>query len=92
MQIAGTSNTRTSVIARSAAKKSKTDLKKQGLNSVANAAVQANLMGVSKSMKDKNWVDASGRKRAHLSRAREALLLLQHAILTHAADRARVMK
>jgi hypothetical protein len=73
MQIAGTSNTRTSVIARSGAKK--TDLKKQGLNSVANASVQANLMGISKSMKDKNWVDASGRKRAHLSRARQALLV-----------------
>lgn len=40
----------------------KIDIKKQGLNSVKNRPVQANLMGRSESMKKKDWVDASGSK------------------------------
>lgn len=51
---------RSSVIARSSG--GKIDIKKQGLNSVGNEVVRKNLMGVSEKMKDKNWVDSSGRK------------------------------
>lgn len=40
----------------------KTDISKQGLNSIKNAVVKQNLMGVSKSMEKKDWVDAGGRK------------------------------
>mmetsp|Transcript_11834 Transcript_11834/g.30347 ORF Transcript_11834/g.30347 Transcript_11834/m.30347 type:complete len:145 (+) Transcript_11834:94-528(+) len=40
----------------------KIDLKKQGLNKVANQVVQKNLMGVSDSMKAKGWLDPQGRK------------------------------
>ena len=40
----------------------KTDLKKQGLESIKNAVVKQNLMGVSKSMDKKGWTDPSGRK------------------------------
>jgi hypothetical protein len=54
---------RTSVVARSSG--GKVDIRKQGLNSIKNKTVQNNLMGVSDSMKDSNWVDASGRKRAY---------------------------
>lgn len=61
---------RTSVIARSSG--GKTDLKKQGLNKVTNKTVKNNLMGVSEKMKDKNWVDSSGRKGARACAARHA--------------------
>lgn len=40
----------------------KIDIKKQGLNKVKNATVQKNLMGVSESMKSKDWKDPQGRK------------------------------
>jgi hypothetical protein len=40
----------------------KTDLSKQGLNSVVNPTVKLNLMGKSKSMEAKDWVDPQGRK------------------------------
>ncbi|KAK9836325.1 hypothetical protein WJX81_005319 [Elliptochloris bilobata] len=40
----------------------KTDIKKQGLSSIQNEVVKANLMGISRKMKDKNWVDSQGRK------------------------------
>ena len=40
----------------------KTDMSKQGLNSIKNAVVKNNLMGVSKKMEDKNWTDSQGRK------------------------------
>ena len=40
----------------------KTDISKQGLNSIDNPTVKLNLMGQSKTMKDKNWVDPQGRK------------------------------
>ena len=40
----------------------KIDIKKQGLNSVANEVVKMNLMGKSRVMEKKDWVDASGRK------------------------------
>jgi hypothetical protein len=40
----------------------KVDIKKQGLNSIDNKIVKLNLMGVSETMKKKDWVDASGRK------------------------------
>jgi hypothetical protein len=40
----------------------KTDLKKQGLESIKNAVVKKNLMGVSESMNKKGWTDPSGRK------------------------------
>jgi hypothetical protein len=59
MQTFISAKSRTSVVARSSGK---IDIKKQGLNSIKNKIVKNNLMGVSESMKDKNWVDASGRK------------------------------
>uniref|UniRef100_A0A7S1X8S9 Photosystem II 10 kDa polypeptide, chloroplastic n=1 Tax=Tetraselmis chuii TaxID=63592 RepID=A0A7S1X8S9_9CHLO len=40
----------------------KIDLKKQGLNKIGNATVQKNLMGVSDTMKGKDWKDPQGRK------------------------------
>ena len=40
----------------------KTDLKKQGLESIKNAVLKQNLMCVSKSMDKKGWTDPSGRK------------------------------
>jgi photosystem II protein len=40
----------------------KVDVKKQGMNSVSNDIVRNNLMGNSRVMKDKNWVDPQGRK------------------------------
>lgn len=40
----------------------KTDIKKQGLESIKNAVVKKNLMGVSDSMNKKGWTDPSGRK------------------------------
>jgi len=40
----------------------KVDINKQGLNSVKNDVVKANLMGISRKMKDKNWTDSQGRK------------------------------
>jgi hypothetical protein len=61
------SSSRSSVIARSSG--GKVDIKKQGLNSVKNSIVRNNLMGLSDKMKDKNWVDASGRKGAILAPA-----------------------
>lgn len=48
-----------SVIVASGAKK--VDINKQGLNSVKNEVVKKNLMGVSSTMKNKNWKDANGR-------------------------------
>ena len=47
------------VIVASGAKK--IDIKKHGLNSVKNSIVQKNLMGVSETMKKKDWRDANGR-------------------------------
>ena len=38
------------------------DISKQGLNSVSNETVKLNLMGKSKSMEAKDWVDPQGRK------------------------------
>jgi len=40
----------------------KVDIKKQGLNTVENEVVQKNLMGISTTMKKKDWTDSSGRK------------------------------
>lgn len=40
----------------------KVDIKKQGLNSVKNEVVQKNLMGISTTMKQRDWKDANGRK------------------------------
>lgn len=40
----------------------KVDISKQGLNSIDNEVVKQNLMGRSRFMKDKNWVDSQGRK------------------------------
>ena len=40
----------------------KTDIKKQGLESIKNPIVKQNLMGVSSSMNKKGWTDPSGRK------------------------------
>ena len=40
----------------------KVDVSKQGLNSIKNPTVQLNLMGRSKTMQDKNFVDPQGRK------------------------------
>ncbi|CAD7703759.1 unnamed protein product [Ostreobium quekettii] len=41
---------------------SKTNISKQGLNSVKNKVVKQNLMGIAPSMEKKGWVDAQGRK------------------------------
>jgi hypothetical protein len=40
----------------------KTDLKKQGLESIKDDVVKANLMGVSRKMNQKGWTDSQGRK------------------------------
>jgi hypothetical protein len=40
----------------------KVDISKQGLNSIENKTVKLNLMGKSETMKQKDWVDPSGRK------------------------------
>jgi photosystem II protein len=40
----------------------KTDLKKVGVNSVEDEVVKNNLLGVSRYMNKKDWVDSSGRK------------------------------
>ncbi|BDA48398.1 g3250 [Coccomyxa elongata] len=40
----------------------KTDIKKQGLESIKDPVVKANLMGISRKMQDKNWTDSQGRK------------------------------
>ncbi|EIE27762.1 photosystem II protein PsbR, partial [Coccomyxa subellipsoidea C-169] len=40
----------------------KTDIKKQGLESIKDPVVKANLMGISRKMSDKNWTDSQGRK------------------------------
>ena len=45
----------------------KTDIKKQGLESIKNPIVKQNLMGVSSSMNKKGWTDPSGRKGKVLS-------------------------
>ena len=38
------------------------DIKKKGLNSIADPTIQANLQGRSRAMEDKNWKDSQGRK------------------------------
>ncbi|EFN55819.1 hypothetical protein CHLNCDRAFT_35273 [Chlorella variabilis] len=40
----------------------KIDISKQGLNSIENETVKLNLMGKSKTMESKGWVDPQGRK------------------------------
>lgn len=40
----------------------KIDINKQGLNSIGNETVKLNLMGKSKTMESKDWVDPQGRK------------------------------
>lgn len=40
----------------------KVDISKQGLNTIDNEVVKLNLMGKSKTMEKKDWLDASGRK------------------------------
>ena len=40
----------------------KTDIRKQGLESIKDDVVKANLMGVSRKMDKKGWTDAQGRK------------------------------
>ncbi len=40
----------------------KTDITKVGLNSIENEVVKANLMGKSRVMNKKGWVDSQGRK------------------------------
>lgn len=40
----------------------KVDIKKQGMESVKNEVVKANLQGISRKMANKDWVDAQGRK------------------------------
>lgn len=40
----------------------KTDLRKQGLESIKDPVIQNNLKGTSRKMQDKNWVDSQGRK------------------------------
>jgi len=51
---------RRSVIAKSGG--GKTDLSKVGLNAIEDEVVKANLMGKSRYMEKKGWVDAQGRK------------------------------
>lgn len=43
-------------------KAKKIDINKQGLNNIKNPIVKKNLMGVSDSMKKKDWTDSQGRK------------------------------
>lgn len=40
----------------------KIDIKKQGLESIKDPVVKANLQGISRKMQDKNWTDSQGRK------------------------------
>ena len=40
----------------------KIDIRKQGLESIKDDVVKANLMGISRKMDKKGWVDAQGRK------------------------------
>nr|ACF24546.1 photosystem II protein PSII10 [Gymnochlora stellata] len=40
----------------------KVDIKNQGLNSIGDATIQANLQGRSRAMENKGWVDSQGRK------------------------------
>ena len=60
-----TTCTRRSLVIANNKNPKKIDLKKQGLESVSDKAVQNNLKGVSDNMKDKNWRDASGRPGVH---------------------------
>lgn len=53
----------------------KTDIRKQGLESIKDDVVKANLMGVSRKMDKKGWVDAQGRKGKVLSCSPPAFLL-----------------
>lgn len=63
VQLRSRAPTRRTVISRAiVAKGKKIDVKKQGLNSVKDESVRKNLMGVSDSMKKKDWVDSQGRK------------------------------
>ena len=66
----------------------KTDIKKQGLESIKNPIVKQNLMGVSSSMNKKGWTDPSGRKgkvlliiplEEHCPVAQQGLVLLEAA-------------
>lgn len=61
----------------------KIDISKQGLNSVENETVKLNLMGKSKSMESKDWVDPQGRKGKVRARAAEAAA--ECGVATHAA-------
>lgn len=54
------SRTRPSLMILASSKK--TDLSKMGMNSVQDPVVKKNLMGISDTMKDKNWTDPQGRK------------------------------
>jgi hypothetical protein len=49
-------------VVRPVASSGKTDLNKQGLNSVPEGVVKNNLKGISPQMDKKGWVDAQGRK------------------------------
>lgn len=40
----------------------KIDITKQGMNKIPEGTIKQNLMGRSRYMKDKNWVDPQGRK------------------------------
>ena len=51
-------NANTAVVASS----KKVDIKKQGLATVKDKIVQANLMGISEKMNKKGWTDSQGRK------------------------------
>ena len=57
----------------------KTDIRKQGLESIKDEVVKANLMGVSRKMDKKGWVDAQGRKGKVLG----CLPLLPHQHVLH---------
>lgn len=50
------------LVVRPVASSGKTDLNKQGLNSVPEGVVKNNLKGISPQMDKKGWVDAQGRK------------------------------
>ncbi len=49
-------------VCRPVASSGKVDIKKQGLESIDNEVVKQNMMGRSRFMKSKNWVDPQGRK------------------------------
>uniref|UniRef100_A0A061R5H3 Photosystem II 10kDa protein n=1 Tax=Tetraselmis sp. GSL018 TaxID=582737 RepID=A0A061R5H3_9CHLO len=59
---ASSQRTRTTINTTVVASSKKVDIKKQGLNKVQNEVVKRNLMGVSDSMKKKDWKDPQGRK------------------------------